>query len=157
MQCDMCGKGFDTLNVTKIEGVEMSVCKECSKYGKFVKRIQPEIKIKQSARREVKIAPRRETAFAVHEEYGNRIKNAREKLNLKQEDLANKLNEKASLMQRIESGHKEPSIDMARKLEKFLRIKLIETQEVGEAYEQGNAPRRGAALTIGDMIKMIQK
>ncbi len=155
MACDMCGKITEQLNIAKVESVMMNVCKDCTKYGEFVRRIKPEQKIKKEKSKQIEIAPRNKIIFIINEKYGQLIKNSRERLNLKQEDLAQKLNEKESLVQKIESGKKEPSLAMARKLEQFLRIKLVEKQEIGKADK--GAIKTSGPLTIGDMIKLIKK
>ena len=51
-------------------------------------------------------------------DYAKRIKNARTNSKLNQEQFAQKLNEKPSLLRRIESGKVEPTIKLAEKIEK---------------------------------------
>ena len=43
MQCDLCGKE-DELYLALIEGTELNVCKNCSKFGKIIKKIIRETK-----------------------------------------------------------------------------------------------------------------
>lgn len=158
MQCDMCGKITEKLNLVKVESVEMSLCVDCTKYGTFVKRVKAPDKFKEKYSRTVGIVKRNEKIVSIIESFGIKIKNAREKLNLNQEDLAKKLNEKESLMQRIESGKKEPTIAMAKKLERFLQIKLVEeTIDNADSDGEKRSPRTKAPLTIGDMIKLVSK
>ncbi len=151
----MCGKNTDNIFIVKIEGVEMNVCKQCTMYGQFIRKVRQEPKLKET-KREISIAPRKETIFVIDDKYGKKIKDAREKLGLKQEELAKKLNERESLIQKIESQHKEPSIDMARKLEKHLKIKLISQEEVSRKINKRDS-RSKTGMTIGDMIKIIKK
>jgi len=72
-------------------------------------------------------------------------------LRLKQEEFAKKLNEKESLIQKIESGHFEPSIGLAKKIGRFLKIKLVEEYE--EVHEKQVRSKTGS-FTIGDIIKI---
>ena len=67
-----------------------------------------------------------------------------------QKDLAMKLNEKESIIHSIESGRMEPELSLAKKLETFLKINLIETvdESAGKQAKVGKT-----SLTIGDMLK----
>ena len=71
-------------------------------------------------------------------------------LNLKQEELAQKIAEKVSVIHKVESKHLRPSLALAKKLEHFLNIKLI------EKYKEEKTKTldfTDSALTIGDLIK----
>ena len=59
------------------------------------------------------------------EDFGELVKRARIKLGLTQQDLAAQLNEKITVIKKIEAGQFRPSIQLARKLEKFLKIRLL--------------------------------
>ena len=45
---------------------------------------------------------------------------------MSQEELAMKLSEKVSLLHKIETGHVEPSFKTAAKIEKLLKVKILE-------------------------------
>ena len=148
-RCDMCGKESEIF-LTNIEGTELNVCNGCSKFGKVIRKVsvqpvtQRETRQKQSFQEE-------ETATIIKEGFGNLIKNAREKLGLKQEDFAKKINEKTSLIHGLESEHHEPSIRAAEKIEKLININLVEEIKL----EKTNLEHKDSgALTIGDMIKI---
>jgi len=64
------------------------------------------------------------------------------------------MNEKESLIQKIESGHYEPSILLAKKIGRFLKIKLLEEHE--EKHEKQSKSKTDS-LTIGDFIKVKGK
>jgi putative transcription factor len=145
----MCGKETESLMVASVEGVELSVCSNCAKFGKIVRKAAPRIEKEQE--RFVKAAPQRERIIQIiTPDYNTLIKNARERLGLAQEDFAKKINEKVSLIQHIESGKTEPSTSLARKIEKFLNIKLIEQHEEKHETIKG---KLSEGFTIGDFIK----
>ena len=82
--------------------------------------------------------------------YPEIIRGKREQLGLKQEEFAKKISEKVSIVHHLEIGKLEPSIELAKKLEKLLRIRLVETIEVEkEEIKQ----EEGEVMTIGDLIK----
>lgn len=122
-ECEMTGKRNAELFQVKIEGSLMNVCKECVKFGeqidkpKSFKNFRPQFSFRKDEN---------ENKFVV-KDYALRIKKSRESKNLKQVDMANKLNEKESLLHNIESGHMKLSFPLAKKLEKFLGITLFET------------------------------
>lgn len=123
-ECEMTGRQNVELFAVKIEGSLMHVCKECIKYGELVQK-PTEFKTK---RRIFSSGPGQQDEMII-KDYAKRIKQARESMNLKQSELAQKINEKESLLHKIESNHLKPSFALAKKLSKFLHIKLIETIE----------------------------
>lgn len=154
MNCDLCGKEAE-LYLTEVEGTRLSVCHGCSKYGEVIKKIileSPKEKKKKQAR--LVRLPEKEIIQLVVPNYAGMIRNKREKLGLKQKDLAKNISEKESRMSKIESGVMEPSINLARKLEKFLKVKLVEEHEV---VPEAKKAAKTEAVTIGDIIKFKKK
>jgi putative transcription factor len=159
MQCDMCGKE-DRLFIAEVEGTELKVCKNCASFGKLkgaAKSLQPE---KKSKKKEQNIdnlhkeEQKKEIILRIMQGYGLIVKNAREKLGLKQEELAKKINEKISIVHSIETERHEPSISLAEKIEHHLHIKLIEQYE--ETHETFKRDLR-SQLTIGDLITIKKR
>jgi putative transcription factor len=135
-----------------VEGVLMDLCDDCSKFGEVVSERnvlieKKKIKEKKEAVKENKIRMQK-----LVDNYGQKIKNAREKRNLKQEELSKRINEKESLIKNIEKGHIEPSLKTARKIESFLKIRLIEEVELDESVIR-KGDDGGDELTLGDVIK----
>ncbi len=153
MNCDMCGVESQLFKAL-IEGGELNVCKACAKYGKILHKIRQEPK---RPKKQVKLSieqvekPDKQIVLVVVNDYSKRVKKKREHMGLKQEDLAKRINERESIIHKIESGRFKPSMKLARKLEKFLRITLIEQYE--ETFDGGKA-KVGENLTIGDLIKV---
>ena len=77
------------------------------------------------------------------------IKMSRERMRLKQDELAKKLNEKSSVIKRVEEGW-DPSPSLISKLEKFFNIKL--TESPGESKLE--TKRKKEKLTIGDVVEI---
>jgi putative transcription factor len=147
--CEMCGKK-DVSVIALVEGTELKVCNDCSKYGKIIRKVQYQqppiqktIKPQHQLKEEEKIE-------VIVEGFGNIIRQAREKLNLNQEDFGKKINEKTSVIHSLESEHHEPSLELAKKLEKLLKVKLVEEQKI----EEVNFSNSKNQITIGDIIKI---
>lgn len=151
MRCEICGKKVVGRPIrVKIESSIMQTCKECSKFGKVQKEPQKSIKPRTAPRR-----PRyREPSHEVLEDFNTVVRIAREKQKWSREELAAKVNEKASVINRIESGRMVPDIKLARKLERILKVTLLEKTEEENLEETGAHRIKGA--TIGD-IALIKR
>ena len=149
MRCEICGKKVVGRPVrVKIDGSIMQTCNECSKFGKVQKEPRRPVKAKTSPRR-----PRvREPLYEVSEEFNTIIRMAREKKGWSREDLANKIYEKASVINRIESGKMIPDIKLARKIEKVLNIKILD--KIEEEQPEDITPSRRGGTTIGDIAQI---
>ena len=148
MLCDMCGsegKLFKTI----IEGAQLNVCHECSKFGKVTGIIEQKEADKITAK-----APQTEVMEIIVGDYAEKIRRGREDLDLNQKEFAKKINEKESLVQKIESGHFKPAIGLAKKIASFLKVRL--TEEYEETHEK-QAKAKTGAFTIGDFIKVKNK
>ena len=142
--CEMCGVEKKLLSVL-IEGVELKVCKKCSSFGQVVKK--PVLKKKLVV---MEKKPEREIIQVIREDYPKIIREKRERLGLKQKEFAKFLAERESLIHKIESGSYTPSLDMARKMERQLSIKLVEHKQI----EPQKLQTKTEKLTIGDMINV---
>jgi len=150
MNCDMCGKE-DQLFKTEIEGTMMNVCKNCASYGKVVGRLaieQPfiEPEVEQTIIRSSKPIP----IEIIVTNFASLIKSAREKKDLKQEEVAKLINEKESVLHHVESGKSIPDLTLARKLEKFFSIKLIE-QYVDQPTAKAAGLKGKEGMTLADV------
>ena len=153
MGCELCGKEA-VLFKTEIEGSVLNVCEGCSKFGTVISKIKTEQEVKKEEKRMIVHEAKEEAVETIVEGYALLIKNAREKMNLKQEEFAKKINEKVSVVQHLENASITPSIALARKLERFLGIRLVELEE----YEFTPGKKEsGEVMTIGDVIKVKSK
>ena len=144
--CEICGKRFENLDRAIVEGVMIDVCHDCGKFGKVILVRKPLIEPNR-----VVPVHTREIVEDVVNSYPGLIKKAREKKGLKQDELAKSIAEKESVISKIESGSLKPSFILAKKLEQFLGVKLIETTE--EKKEVG-LNLKDNHLTIGDILKV---
>lgn len=149
MKCELCGSG-EALFVADVEGGILNLCNKCSKYGKVLRKIKPAVTEKPKSQI-LKKEPKKELIEEVVSDYPVLIKEKREALGLNQEDFAKQISEKVSLIHKIETGHIVPSIPLARKIERFLKIKLVEELEEEKAELPG---RKRESLTIGDLLKI---
>ena len=145
----MCGKSEERLFKTLIEEVEMGVCSSCSKFGKVMHAIGSPIK--NIPKKTFAQEPQEEKISLIVDGYADIIKKKREGRGLSQKDFALKLNEKESTIHKIETGHIEPSISLAQKIQRFLGVKLIE--EVEEKHEKIKR-KEDVGFTLGDFIKI---
>jgi putative transcription factor len=83
-------------------------------------------------------------------DYDDRIRQAREERGLSQKELAQKLNEKASLIRKLERGDILPSDDVQRELEQELGISLSESGGDEDAEWSGGS---STTTTLGDVVK----
>ena len=120
MRCEICGKKIiGEPTKTKIESSIMLTCNECAKFGKIQR--EPPRKHRPVKR----VQKFREPSEEIVENYNKIIRDAREKNEWSREELAEKLYEKASVVNRIESGKMVPDIKLAKKLERTLNIKPV--------------------------------
>ncbi len=83
-------------------------------------------------------------------DYDQRIRQARENKGLSQEDLAGELNEKASLIRKLERGDMLPSDAVQKKLERKLGISLTEGDSDDDTeWSSGSS----TTTTLGDVVK----
>jgi len=86
----------------------------------------------------------------VASDYDDRIRSAREDRGLSQEDLANELNEKRSLIRKLERGDVLPSDEVQRKLEGALDISLTEGDSADDSEWSSDS---SGSMTLGDVVK----
>lgn len=146
MECEVCGRSVEKLFYVKIEGSEVYACENCSKFGVLI--VQGAQK-KQATFKYPQF--REEKTVEYVENYGEAIRNARQRRGLTQEELGKLINEKMSVIARLESEKMVPTAELAKKLEKLLDIQLLE--ELQEEKIIAARPPAGE-LTIGDVIKI---
>ncbi len=149
MNCEVCGVSIDSPVEADIEGVIMRVCSRCARFGTVKSRRPPEAVHAKPKRVSAGFKTKVKVLECV-DDYNDRIRTAREKKGMTREDLGGIMNEKASVIGRLESGTMVPDIKLARKIEKALGITILELQE--EENVSGETSSSGG-VTIGDLMK----
>ena len=127
--CEICGKN-DASSIALIEGAQMAVCSTCSKFGKI---------LRSTTLDNHKNAPSASTEEEVEEiieNYGKLIRQKRESLKLPVGVIAERIQERESYLEKIELEHLLPSLNVARKLEKELGMKLVQKGRVEHVSAQ---------------------
>ncbi len=139
MLCEMCGNDVETTTRVRVEGTVLGLCPNCAKFGTAVdpppappspergsaRPGTPATRVMGTGRRleerdlyteigELTLAP----------DWARRVRVAREAVAWTPEDLAKKLNEKKSVVLKLESGGFHPPDALVRKLEHLLKIRL---------------------------------
>jgi len=167
----MCGAEQASLTTTKVEGAELELCSSCTDFG-------TEVRDESTSSGGSKYSTSSDTGTSsssssasssssssgqstrprdmfddmdeIATDYDERIRAARESSGLSQEELADQLNEKASLIRKLERGDTLPTDDVQRKLERALDISLVEGESVDDAdWDSGDA----GTMTLGDVVK----
>lgn len=158
--CELCGKEVkgEGFKVVCIDNATLRICIFCYekiRRDKSVSTVKPmtleKTFVKVSGVATGGSKGRIGEEYEVVEDYAKRIREAREKLGWSQNALANRLRVSESIVKRIESGRLKPGLELARRIEKVLGIKLIEPV-VDEMVEYASG-RVDDGLTIGDLVK----
>lgn len=163
MRCEVCGrKIYGKPYRALIEGAKLTVCMECSRHGTLLKEevkpkkitLKPKVSLSKTPKlKEASI----NTSMELIENFDQKIRQAREKLGLSHEELGKKINEKVSLLKKVETRKIKPDNKLAAKLEYTLKIKLlVPVQE--EKITQPKLPKSSnRELTLGDLIQLNKK
>ena len=145
--CEMCGKESEKLKEVRVEYVPMKVCTNCERYGTVEKKKHTPV-VKRTFVQTKSVTSAYE--FIVTNA-GELIKDAREKKNMRQVDLARRMVFKESIIHQVESSHRKPTLAEARKFEEVLNITLIAKNTGKNDVELESTKTSG--FTIGDLIK----
>lgn len=85
-----------------------------------------------------KPAPSREPEYEVDPDYNVKIRQAREKMGLSQDQLGMMLNEKLSVIRMVETKKLKPDVNLTRKFMHHLKINLLVSLSELEGNKQGN-------------------
>ena len=150
----MCGRAVAEIDAI-VEGTILKVCKNCVKFGDAIpvqRPSEPKKAQKLSFKSKKKVVS--DELDVIVSDYGMRVKRAREKKGMKQGEVAKLIGEKESVVQKVESGGMEPPMKLAKKLEQFFGISLIEKQVVEVDKEDiEDLDLNSSGLTIGDLLK----
>ena len=158
--CPICegkiwGKGQKVL----IEGAKITVCQSCAQYGVKIKNVSRTNDIvKQNYAKPKSTAKKKaynrqiDEGLEIVEDYVTRIRKARNSRGLNQDQFAQKLNEKPSLLRRIEAGKVEPTIKLAKKIEQVYEITLVKkVDEIDPSTTQNKYMKKSSSSSLGDI------
>lgn len=164
MECEICGKPVPENNPirAKIEGSVMVVCKECSKLGTIQKAPPKPKYVKQNKNKKTTNNTRRrnysrndEPTEELVEDFSFEVRKARESKDWSREELGRKINERVSVITRIETGKMTPDTKLTKKLEKALNIKLLEKVDNIDLNQFINSS--SGERTLGNVMKIKRK
>ncbi len=159
MICEMCGQEAPRLRQITIERSVLSVCPNCIKFGKGTttkggeETAVPDTIKERLERREKRLKTKdvfepsqKELAM----DYSSRIRKGRASAGWSQADLAKKINEKKSVVAKLEHGDMVPDEKLVKKLERKLDISLKETLRPVAPPKKSDSSK---GMTLGDFIK----
>jgi len=139
MLCEMCGEDVPATTATRVEGSTLQLCPNCSKFGVVIappvvpagsapaverggSGVRPMVRTNRGVAERDLYAEIPEMELAA--DWGKRIRVAREALTWTPEELGKRLNEKKSVILKMEAGSFRPPDGMIRKVEHLLRVRL---------------------------------
>lgn len=152
----MCGAIVSELRKAIVEGTLLDICQQCIRFGDVVEIAKPSMVRPPQKIPLYMLSPplplKEEDGIIL--EYARKVKMAREKRGMTQEELAKEIGERVSIIQKVELSSLEPPLKLARKLEQFLKISIVEkgSPTVEESVKEVNI--RDESLTIGDLLKL---
>ena len=158
--CDVCGRKITGKPQYRIfEGARLMVCDICARFAEKQKPPQKTpsaYKSKQYTPRPQRKTPRRSRQdLELREDYAETIRKAREKKKWTQNELANELLERLSLVRRVEGGKMKPNVTVIEKFEKTLGVTLmVSTSDIPEVKMESKLP---SDMTLGDIVHLKTK
>ena len=159
-ECPICGgKIWGRGQKVLIEGAKITVCQSCAQYGVKIKNVSRTNDIvKQNYAKPNSTAKKKaynrqiDEGLEIVEDYVTRIRKARNSRGLNQDQFAQKLNEKPSLLRRIEAGKVEPTIKLAKKIEQVYEITLVKkVDEIDPSTTQNKYMKKSSSSSLGDI------
>jgi len=167
LRCEVCGhKIYGKPQRVIIEGAKLTVCSQCAKHGTAhweeptpkmkmpkPKATLPPLRTQSKKPSEIRV----DASLELVENFDMKIRQAREKLGLTHEELGKKINEKVSVLRKIETRRITPDNKLAAKLEHALKIKLI-APSPQEKIPPTKIPKPASReVTLGDLIQLTDK
>lgn len=149
-ECTLCGKNVDKLFLAEVEGSEIEVCEDCGKFGRVIEELRPKKEKERKFLIEKEAPELEEPEEEFKPNYGKLIIQARQKMGLERKEFAMKINEKGSIIRRVELQQMVPDENLKRKIEDFLDIELTQIYKQKKFHPK---PAKGT-LTLGDIIEI---
>lgn len=146
--CELCGRDVDSLKKAKIEGATLKVCDSCADMGEEVQTSTSKTRKKKKSRSRKKTKRETDTLAS---DYGERVRSAREEEKLSIKEVAEDLNEKESVIQKVENQELKPEKSLASKLSKKFGVDLYVNPEVADVDTDSGDTR---SATLGDVAEV---
>ena len=159
MNCDICGREISGQAFkVKVEGAKLLVCGRCQRLGTpyveepAVKRpLAKGIATPRVGPRKAPELPKGMQELDIAEDCADRVRRQRMKLGISQDELAKRVKEKLSVIQKIETGKMAPDTKLCRELEHELKIKLLVPRKEISEVPKTTPP---AEVTLGDIMRI---
>jgi putative transcription factor len=151
--CEICGKEIQKPITIRVNKTYLKVCDSCKIIGEVVENKPIEMRkvIKKMPTTQYKTLKIPQVEVSIREDFATEIRKAREKMGMTQDMLASLVGEKLSTLKKIEAGKLKPTIELAKKLEKVLKITLLEM----ESFEEKTVSKKSEQdITLGDIVEM---
>ncbi|KKM99718.1 hypothetical protein LCGC14_1145020 [marine sediment metagenome] len=166
-ECPICGgiiwgRGQRVL----LEGTKITVCQNCAQHGIILH--EPLLnRSKTHTHYSIKARPSKRKGIKktliddleIVPEFAKKIKNVRNLLGLNQDQFAQKLNEKPSLLRRIETGKVEPTIKLAKKIQEVYNIILLQKSDdsIEAKVRDSKYMKKSSRTSLGDLAFIKKK
>ena len=166
MRCEVCGiEILGTPQRKVIEGAKLTVCYKCAGFGSAEWGNKPTVTtfpgkpvVTSTPRPRAASTrpPRRNDVESIEqmefiEDYGVQIRKARQRLGLSEKDLAMKMQEKETVVKKLEKEDLVPDAKLIQKLKVHLGLDVIEKTDKQQAKTTTIA-KAPSTRTFGDMI-----
>jgi len=160
MQCEMCGQEVPICQKVKVEKTVMQLCSNCMRFGNEVAQktpsrpVTPAVVSQRLERRESRpmfrdVFETQDTGDSMVLDFARKITLARNSKGMTKKEFAAKINEKLSVVHKLERGELNPDDKLMKKLERELGISLKE--KVSDVKVEKRAYNTN--LTLGDFVK----
>ena len=163
MRCEVCGVHLREKPIRAIiEGAKLEVCSQCAKLSaatwekeqRSFSSIPKQANIIDRARptrpQKPRLTRQAEEEFVLVKNYGEIVRRAREKQGWSQEELGRAINEKESLVAKIETQKLVPPLAITLKIEHVLGVHLTEKEQSVTDAKMPDV--RSMELTLGDIV-----
>ncbi len=159
--CEFCGKNVDKTVKVNVAGSVVNVCLNCASLGNIVedKNItKPVGSVNLNINNRIK-KNKQVVEYVLVPSYVSIMNSALAKRGINLHQLANVLNIRESTLNKYFSGKISIDIDTAKKIERYLSIKLVEEKEStkSEYVEENVFDSEDESFSLADVIKVVKK
>lgn len=166
--CEVCGRTCNSVQEVTLEGARLLTCDRCAKLGQPVGKSQPAQapprqapplhtipeRIRTPPPRREPVTPRHaEREIVPVENFAALVRKAREQRGLSHKEVARQLNERESIIAKLETGKMSPTNNLARKMERLFKLTLLEEAESLDMYPS----KSSSTSTLGDVVEVRKK